>query len=158
MYNFNSICKMFKSIASYPSRINLSFTVSKNNIECILSFWVECCWVGESGSYISLKSQGPKQWKSELAVFWKQYGLLATSRGFGIELRAFESCSSMYFLGKLFNFAVLQFPDIKMEVMIVPATGLFWRVNEMMHVKWLEERLGYSHSININWLLWRRDC
>lgn len=43
---------------------------------------------------------------------------MATSRGFGIELPRFEICSSVYFLGKLLL-------DIKMEVLIVPTSGLF---------------------------------
>lgn len=57
--------------------------------------------------------------------FWRQYGLMAASRSFGVKLPGIGFCSCMHFLAKLFNFAVLQFPDIKVEVVIVPATGLF---------------------------------
>lgn len=60
------------------------------------------------------------------AVFWRHYGQVALSRDSGVEQPEFESCSFMYFLDKLFNLPVLQFPHIKMEVIIViPTAGLF---------------------------------
>lgn len=62
----------------------------------------------------------------------------------------FESCSFICFLSKSLNLPVLQFPHIKMEVMIVSASGLFW-INEMIHVKCLEEYLSYNRAINVNY-------
>ena len=63
-----------------------------------------------------------------------QCGLGAACGGFGFELSP-GSCSSMYFLGELFNLPVLQFPHIKIEIIQYLLQDCFVGINGMIHVK-----------------------
>ena len=67
---------------------------------------------------------------------WGQCGLGAAWGGFGFELSP-GSCSSMYFLGELFNLLVLQFPHIKIEIIQYLLQDCFEGVDGMIHVKCL---------------------